>query len=562
MLTRYSSSYSLPSLLGGAVTVAALMISLPTATSAKTSKEIAQIATPRTVQINTPLLPGGSGVLIGKQGSTYMVLTANHVVKRPDLPYTVRTNLGKEYPARIQQLQSNQNSPDLAVVTFESSDKYPTATIGNSDQAVVGSEIYVIGYPAVKGLSGAERGLEFTQGIVTSRPHNRPQGYTLRYNAVTRAGMSGGPVFDSNGRVIGIHGQGDVEGSFQSESGGSIAVKTGFNSAIPIKTFIAIRSQSGQGAANVAVDNSPSTDKPKERLDNPKSASDFVAKGVVKSEQGDKSEAIDAYSQAINRDPNYADAYYQRGNTRYDQGDKQGALADYTKAISIDPNYANAYFQRAATRYNQDDKQGALADFDRYISLVPNDTDGYYSRGTIRRALGDAQGAFADFDQIVRLAPDDAKAYYNRGLVRAALQDQQGTLEDLNQAIKLNPKWTVAYNNRAIYRRRLGDRKGAIADFSQVISLDPKDGIAYFNRGLVRRDLGDSTGAIADLQSAADLFQQKGDKDNYYKAIGKIQDVEGTLKDTSVQPSPESTVEQQPVDENPDVQSPHPDDGW
>jgi len=35
----------------------------------------------------------------------------------------------------------------------------------------------------------------------------RPQGY--RYNAVTVRGMSGSPVFDTNGRVVGIHGQGE-----------------------------------------------------------------------------------------------------------------------------------------------------------------------------------------------------------------------------------------------------------------------------------------------------------------------------------------------------------------
>lgn len=565
------SRFDFPSsLYAGTVTVAVLMIIQPAVLAAKSPEQIAQIADSVTVQVNPPVgvQDGGSGVIIKRQGNTYTVLTCNHVAKMPGA-HTIRTNDGKSYPVTNEQsLQTSSSDLDLALLTFNSSVNYPVATLAKSE-VIVGSQIFVVGYPALDEKFGTDREFVFSPGYVTSRPHNVPEGYNLRYNSVTKGGMSGGAVFDVDGRVIGIHGQG-VREKVAAQEGAksspiSVEIKTGFNGAIPITTFLAMRSQVGQDTTDVAVDNAPSTDKPTQRLNNPQSASDFLAKGLVEREQGDKSEAVNAYTQAIKRDPNYADAYYQRGNTRYEKGDKQGAIEDYTKAISVNPDYALAYYQRGATRYNQGDKQGALADFDRYLSLVPNDTDGYYSRAVTRRALGDTKGTFTDFDQVVRLAPDDAKAYYNRGLARVPLRDPQGTLEDLNQAIKLDPKWTVAYNNRAIYRRRLGDREGAIADFSQVISLNPKDAIAYFNRGLVRRDMGDGTGAIADLQSAADLFQQKGDRDNYYKAVGKIQDIQGTLKDTIVQPLPESAASQsQPSNDASRVQPPTPkvDSSW
>jgi S1-C subfamily serine protease len=34
---------------------------------------------------------------------------------------------------------------------------------------------------------------------------------------VTTGGMSGGPVFDADGRVVGIHGQGDTVGTIMSQ---------------------------------------------------------------------------------------------------------------------------------------------------------------------------------------------------------------------------------------------------------------------------------------------------------------------------------------------------------
>ncbi len=536
MSLSFSRFNFLSSLLAGTATVAALVVTQSAVIAAKSPQKIAQMAIPMTVQINPQKGGGGSGVIIKKQGNSYDVLTSIHVVDKR-LGLSIRTHDGKTYPpTNIQKLGTTESS-DLAIVTFSSPVTYPVAKLANSDQAVIGSQVFVFGYPALDGKSNAARDFEFSPGFVTSRPSKgAPKGfepYTMRYNAVTKGGMSGGPVFDVDGRVVGIHGFGGQE----AEAGGGSPQKTGFNAAVPIKTYETLR-QVAQRVPNVEVDNTPSTDKPSERLTNPKSAADFVAKGGVEHEQGDKSQAINAYTQAINLDPNYADAYYQRANARYDQGDKQGALEDYTQAISRNPDYANAYFQRGVIRFNQGDKQGAVADLDRYISLFPDDVDAYYNRGVIRRNLQDAQGTFEDFDKLVSLAPNDARAYYNRGLARAGLQDRQGTLEDFNQAISLNPNWIVAYNTRALHRRRMGDREGAIADLTEVLRLEPKNAVAYFNRGLIRRDLGERQEAIADLQSAADLFQQKSDTSNYQKALEKIQSIQASLNVPAIEPLP------------------------
>lgn len=533
------SRFDLPSsFLTGTVVIAALVISPPHAIAAKSPQEIAQSAIPVTVQINPEKGGGGSGVIIKRQGNTYMALTCIHVVESAKFPGVTRPSLSVRtydhlhdavsYPVTNVQKLGTQETSDLALVTFNSSTNYPVAKLAKSDQAVIGAQIFVFGYPALEGKTNSERDFEFSPGFVTSRPNvGSPKGYepyTIRYNAVTKGGMSGGPVFDVDGRVIGVHGYGGQEEA----AGGTIELKTGFNAAVPIDTLLAVGTQSGQQSAKLDVDDAPSTDKPAERLTHPESASDFVAKGAVAQEQGDSAQALAAYNQAISRDSGNADAYYQRANARYDRGDKQGALADYNQAISHDPKYANAYYQRGVILFNQGDKQGALADFSQYISLAPGDTEGYYNRGLIRRDLRDYQGMLADFDQVVNLTPHDPKAYYNRGLAHSMLRDRQGTLEDFNQALSLDPNWTTVYENRAILRRRMGDREGAIADFSSVIRLQPDNAIAYYNRGLIRRDLGDRQSAVADLQSAANIYQKQGDTVNYQKVQAKIQSIQAS----------------------------------
>ncbi|MEG3862004.1 COP23 domain-containing protein [Microcoleus sp. herbarium12] len=232
-------------ILTGAVTVAAIVGQQSTA-CAKTAQEIAELAMFTTVEVNNTLgfAASGSGVIIAKQGNVYTVLTANHVVASLAQEYSIRTHLEKSYIAiRVQRLPKNDRDIDLALIQFQSRDRYPVAPIGESERAVVGSTIYVAGYP-LPIASGSERKLEFTAGIISSRLGRASSGYGLRYQAVTRRGMSGGPVFDADGRVVGIHGQGDTVGTVQSQwNGQTEEIKTGLNAAIPIDAFTALRSQ-------------------------------------------------------------------------------------------------------------------------------------------------------------------------------------------------------------------------------------------------------------------------------------------------------------------------------
>ena len=232
-------------ILTGAVTVAAV-VGQQYAACAKTAQEIAQLAILTTVEVNNTLgfSASGSGVIIAKQGNIYTVLTTNHVVASLAQEYSIRTHLEKNYRAiRIQRLPKNDWDIDLALVQFQSREQYPVAPMGESERAVVGSSIYVAGYPLPIAF-GSERKLEFTGGIVSSRLARTSSGYGLRYQAVTRRGMSGGPVFDADGRVVGIHGQGDTVGTVRSQWNGQMEeIKTGLNSAIPIDAFTALLSQ-------------------------------------------------------------------------------------------------------------------------------------------------------------------------------------------------------------------------------------------------------------------------------------------------------------------------------
>lgn len=256
----------LPSICVG--TVAALVMVQPAI--AKTAREVAQIAIPTTVQINNTLVEdaSGSGVIISKQGNTYTVLTANHVVENPNSEFAIKTSKGKEHPVTsVKTLQKSGSSIDLAIVTFDTNEEYSVAPISNSDEATIGSGIYISGYP-LPSTGSTEREYAFTSGQVINIRSSNPEGYTIRYDAITRRGMSGGPVFDVSGRVIGIHGQGDTVGIVSNEAvGRQEEVKTGLNSAIPINTFIDLMSEADMEKSDVKIDNEPPENQDSEKVE-------------------------------------------------------------------------------------------------------------------------------------------------------------------------------------------------------------------------------------------------------------------------------------------------------
>lgn len=138
----------------------------------------------------------GSGVLISDDG---LVLTAAHVVHLAD---AVAAEFGNErIPAKVL---GTVPPADVALIRL---DRMPSgvtpAILGNSDLAVVGDRVMIIGAPF--GLSRT-----LSAGYLSGRHDLSEQLESmvdieiLQSDAAANTGNSGGPMFNMNGEVIGI----------------------------------------------------------------------------------------------------------------------------------------------------------------------------------------------------------------------------------------------------------------------------------------------------------------------------------------------------------------------
>lgn len=225
--------YQLSAALVGAV----IVISQPLIVVSQSSVDeqaIANMAKEITVVINGQ--NPGSGVIIAKQGNTYYVLTAKHVVATQD-EYQIVTSDAIKHPLNYSKVQKFPGV-DLALVQFISNNNYRVAQLGNSANITEGATVYTSGWPH-PGRAITQRIYQMTKGNISGRPlESLEDGYELVYTNITRSGMSGGPVLDAQGRVIGIHGRGEGESIFNPDTGQTVDVKSGFNLAISINTFL------------------------------------------------------------------------------------------------------------------------------------------------------------------------------------------------------------------------------------------------------------------------------------------------------------------------------------
>ena len=474
-MNRSSSSF-ISSVCGVTTVVATLLLS-QIETFAKSPTEIAAIAAETTVEVDNTLgVPGGSGVIIAKQNNTYTVLTANHVVVNPNVGYIIKIDSQQHSVNSVTSLKE-ETGLDLAVITFESTQPYAVATIGDSEYATAGANVYVSGFPLAVDVK-SDREQEFTTGMVTSIRQNASEGYAMRYQALTRRGMSGGPVFDTSGHLIGIHGQGDVVGSVNNESS-SIPepLKTGFNAAIPIDSFINSLDVAQLTEEALIVEGG----KPDEQDEEVSvEAKKKYVEGIELLQSGDSSRANDYLIEAATENPDNALAVYYQGLIDYTERDINSAIANYDKAIKVNPNFSLAYFSRGLANYRLGNIQEALADYDKALRINPIDPWSYLNRGIVREDLDDLEGALTDYNKAIEIDPDYGKSYHNRGAIRYYQKDFKGATEDFKKASELffqqgdNESYNVAIDSLSKAQKALRNTEAQEAEANRLESAPPE----------------------------------------------------------------------------------------
>ena len=208
-------------------------------------------------EITVKVLAGGSwgsGILVQKQGKRYTVLTNAHVLIGNS--YQIQTSDGERYPAKrlVEFDDNNTSGDDLAILQFDSPEEYDRAILAPKASLRERQKVFAAGFPV---NTTPYQNIEATGGIVCLWPGgiislilDRPmqEGYQIGYHIDIAQGMSGGPLLNEKGEVIGVNGKGDPlifrnPDIYRYQDDNSrvqqpLNVMTSSSWAIPIETFV------------------------------------------------------------------------------------------------------------------------------------------------------------------------------------------------------------------------------------------------------------------------------------------------------------------------------------
>ncbi len=238
---------------------------------------------------------------------------------------------------------------------------------------------------------------------------------------------------------------------------------------------------------------------------NPEHADAYNNRGVAYLYKGKFDLAIADFNIAVKLAPDFEIPYVNRGDAYSGKGNVDRAIENFNTALALNPSCAEGYNNRGIAYCNIGEFDKALNDFNTAIELNPDDFIAYNNRGNVYRRKSEINNAIGDFNTALTLKPDYADAYHNRGDVYGNEGSFDRALKDLNMAIELDSRFAEAYNSRGSVYHKTGESEKAIADFNTAIELKPDYAKAYYNRGNLYGKTGDADKAIADLSKAIKL---------------------------------------------------------
>ena len=214
-------------------------------------------------------------------------------------------------------------------------------------------------------------------------------------------------------------------------------------------------------------------------------------RGSVLHRLGKLDEAIEAYRQAIRRNPLDMMAHRELNHLLYRLEQTGEFLASYDAAIEAVPGVPALEFDKASLLLRAERFDEAKSSFEKGLAISPDHIVGHDGRARALARLEDFDGAIAAHERALGIEPGNGAAWCNfaETLLRAGKPER--ALEACEKASVVQPGNSQATAFGTLAMRKLGDaREAAINDYARLVQtfdLEAPDGFSdmeSFNRTL------------------------------------------------------------------------------
>ena len=211
--------------------------------------------------------------------------------------------------------------------------------------------------------------------------------------------------------------------------------------------------------------------------------------GNALANQGQFTEAILQYRQALELKADYVEAHNNLGNALARQGHLAEAIAHYHEALKLKPAHPQARNNLGAVLASQGRLAEAIEQYRQAVMSRPDYVDARVNLAIALTSQGQVAEAIEQYRRALEWEPNRAEVHNNLGLALASVGQVAEAIEQFRRALELAPDDPDAHNNLGAALARLGRLDEAIPRFERAVQLSPGDTIARQNldRALAQR---------------------------------------------------------------------------
>jgi tetratricopeptide (TPR) repeat protein len=243
----------------------------------------------------------------------------------------------------------------------------------------------------------------------------------------------------------------------------------------------------------------------------------LLTQGLFHHRRGEVRQAMERYSEVLQKDPKNAEALYYVAVISCQEGQFKQGVDLLRRALTLVPPEARMLNALGQALDRLGEPLEAIKALDQAIALDPKLAAAHANRANILIDAGMPVEALKGFDRALELAPDSAPDLVNRGGLLELVGRPEDALKDYDRAIAADPNMAEVHANRGAVLKDLGlidmargqtDTKNfdeAIAAYGRAVKIKRGLHEAYAARGQIKLMTGDWVGGFADYDHRAEF---------------------------------------------------------
>lgn len=221
--------------------------------------------------------------------------------------------------------------------------------------------------------------------------------------------------------------------------------------------------------------------------------------------KGETTNALNAYNDALQLDPNFGAPYLGLARVRLMTNPRFDAEFLFEEAIDRDPFFGEVYLERARFYLNRGDYEDALADLETAEEFLPASPEVYMTYARVYLAQEDTDKALEYAEKSYAADITSLPVYELLADLYIETGDYQRALESLRVYTAFETDDASGFGKLGLTYFHLGEYEFSIDAINRMTDLS-RNGFRqyYVYRGLSHLELGNADEAVSDLEVAVD----------------------------------------------------------